>query len=60
MGGVAQMIVSLTIRCDWPGCCERLTYVFGALRSWGHVPPVANVGPTFDSASLKTRQYRAM
>jgi hypothetical protein len=26
------MIVSLNIRCDWPGCRERLTYDFGTLR----------------------------
>ena len=26
------MIVSLTIRCDWPRCRERLTYDFATLR----------------------------
>ena len=26
------MIVSLTIRCDWPGCREQLTYDFKTLR----------------------------
>jgi hypothetical protein len=26
------VIVSLTIRCDWPGCRERLTYDFATLR----------------------------
>ena len=26
------MITSLTIRCDWPGCRERLTFDFRTLR----------------------------
>jgi hypothetical protein len=44
------MIVSLTIRCDWPGCRERLTYAFATLR-----PQAPGWNTEMDSAYLLHR-----